>query len=207
MKDWKVDVEKYCEWLKTGKGKKPDLRGADLRDADLRGADLQDADLQGADLQGANLQDADLRGADLRGADLQGADLQGANLQDADLPDADLQGANLRGADLRRADLRRAYLQDADLPAPSIILLANWRELSDKTTIALMRLDCSACLNGKKRFDIWAHDGICPYNESKVQRVANFVEKKHLWKYGPPPSIYNCMKMVLDEKCPGWNKK
>ena len=142
MKDWKVDVEKYCEWLKTGKGKKPDL-----------------------------------------------------------------QGANLRGADLRRADLRRAYLQDADLPAPSIILLANWRELSDKTTIALMRLDCSACLNGKKRFDIWAHDGICPYNESKVQRVANFVEKKHLWKYGPPPSIYNCMKMVLDEKCPGWNKK
>ena len=154
MTDWKKRVDEYCEWLRTGKGDKPNLR-----DANLHGADLRDATLRYADLRYANLH-----------------------------------GADLRDANLRYADLR----------APTMILLASWGEVSDKTTLALMRLDCSACPDGKKRFDNWVKTDVCPYDDARVHRVANFTEKKSLWKYGPPPSIWNCMCMVLDEKCPGW---
>jgi len=116
-------------------------------------------------------------------------------------------GADLREADLREADLRGANLRGADLPAPTMLLMADWRELSDETTLALMRLDCAACPKGKVRFDKWAASGVCPYNDIKTQRVAVFAEKKELWKYGRPPSIWKCLCMVLDECCPRWRGK
>ena len=213
-------VEKYCTWIKTGKGAKPNLREADLREADLReanlwGADLREADLREANLWGANLRGANLRGANLRGANLQGANLRGANLQRADLRWADLRGANLQGADLQRAnlqradlrgaDLRWADLQGADLPAPTMILLADWGDLPDEITLALMRLDCSAHPVGKRAFDVWAGGGDYPYLDCRFQRVASFNEKSSLWSYGRPPSIWKCCKMVLDRCCPGWD--
>ena len=117
----------------------------------------------------------------------------------------DLTNADLRGANLHEANLRGANLRGANLPSPTVLLLAQWGKLSDKTTLALMRLDCAACPDGKKMFDDWADGGACPYSGSRTQRIASFEEKKDLWKYGPPPSIWNCLCMVLDEKCPGWS--
>ena len=182
-----------------------DLQYADLQYADLQYADLQYADLRHADLRDANLRSADLRSADLRSADLRSADLQYANLQYANLRSADLQYANLRDVNLRYANLRYADLRYADLPAPTMVLLANWGQLSDISIIKLMRFDASAHPD-KEAFCRWANDGPCPYNDVKIQRVVNFDEKKELWSPGPPPTIWEAMKMVLDEKCPDWDK-
>jgi len=103
-----------------------------------------------------------------------------------------MEGANLRGA---------------MLPSPTVVLSANWGKLSDKTILALMRLDCAACPDGKERFDTWAKTTLCPYQEVLAQRIARFAEKRELWQYGPSPSIWDCMCMVLDEKCPGWREQ
>jgi hypothetical protein len=169
---------------------------ANLWEADLRGANLWEANLWGADLRGANL-----RGANLRGANLWGANLWGANLWGANLWEANLRGANLRGANLRGANLR-----GANLPSPGVILTAYWGECSDATTLALMRLDASAHPD-PKAFDRWANgSGRCPYSDMviKVERAANFYQKAQLWAPGPPPTLWEALCMVLDEKCPGW---
>ena len=102
--------------------------------------------------------------------------------------------ANLRGADLRGADL-----QSADLPAPTMVLLATWGELSPKLTTELMKYDAFFHPN-PKAFAEWAKDGSCPYSNVKVQRAANFLENKKLWKKGTPKSGYALMVAVLREK-------
>jgi hypothetical protein len=86
-----------------------------------------------------------------------------------------------------------------------MILLADWGNLSNKTTIALMRLDASAHPEGKEAFNKWVAGGDCPYMNCQVRRAANFVEAKKLWSPGPPPTLWEAMCMVLNEKCPGWN--
>jgi len=180
------------------------LRGANLYGADLSGVNLSGANLYGANLYGANLQSADLQSADLYGANLRYANLRGADLQSADLrsagmQSADLYGANLRYANLRGADLRGADLQSADLPAPTMVLLATWGELSPKLTTELMKYDAFFHPN-PKAFAEWAKDGSCPYSNVKVQRAANFLENKKLWKKGTPKSGYALMVAVLREK-------
>ena len=130
------------------------------------------------------------------------ADLRGAGLREADL-----QGANLRWANLRWADLPGANLRGARLPAASMVLLADWGDLSDETTIALMRLDASAHPD-PGAFDYWAETGDCPYGAGvPVQRVASFQERREIWSSGPPPTIWSALCMVLDEKCPGWREE
>lgn len=123
-----------------------------------------------------------------------GAHLVGANLESANLKSVNLVGANLEGV----------HLEGAHLPSPTAVLLANWGELSDETTLLLMRLDCSCLPDGEQLFEQWVRDGSCPFVDAQVQRAANFKEKKHLWSYGPQPSLWDAMAMVLDEKCPGW---
>ena len=184
-------------WLRGNGGKR-----ADLHDADLLYAVLRDADLARSNLFGANLRYADLTEANLAGANLADAVLVGANLADANLT-----GANLIEANLSRAKLIGANLTGAYLPAPTMVLLARWGECSDKTTVALMRLDASAHPEGPKAFDRWVESGECPYDDCQVQRVVNFKESRKLWAehgWRNPPSLWRCMAMVLDEHCPGW---
>ena len=126
-----------------------------------------------------------------------------AHLSGADLSWADLSGVGLYKADLTRADLTGAKLSGTKFN-PTQILLAEWGELSDETTLALMRLNASAHPHPEK-FDEWAKGGRCPYSNERVQRIANFIEKIELWSPGPPPTIWEAVKMVLNEKCPGWN--
>jgi uncharacterized protein YjbI with pentapeptide repeats len=140
-----------------------------------------------------------VRAAILAHANLRSANLRSANLQYADLQYADLQSANLRSANLQYADLRSANLRSANLPAPTIVLLANWGEVSETLTADLMLLDASAHSNADA-FARWAAGGPCPYEGVKVQRIANFKERKDLWGKGKPDTIYNLMVRLLKEK-------
>jgi Pentapeptide repeats (8 copies) len=133
---------------------------------------------------GANLRGANLRGANLRGANLEGANLEGANLWGANLEGANLEGANLEGA---------------NLPSPAEVLSAVWGELSDELTADLMRYDAFFHPD-PAAFTRWAQGGVCPFQAIKVQRAANFKEKKHLWVPGPPKNGYELMVAVLREK-------
>jgi hypothetical protein len=169
------------------------LRGARLSRADLRGADLREADLCEADLSEADLREADLCEADLRGADLRGADLR----------EADLRGADLRGAHLSGAHLSGAHLSGADLPSPTAVLLATWPDLSPQLVADLMVYDAS-CHPDPTAFDRWAAGGRCPYNGVRVQRAANFNERKELWGKGEACRPYDLMRRVLEECCPDW---
>ncbi len=193
-----------------------DLRSAYLRSANLRSADLSDADLSGADLRSANLRSAnlssvDLRSANLRSADLRSAYLRGANLSDADLSgaylrganlsDADLSGAYLSGANLSDADLSSAYLSSVDLPAPTMMLLCNWGWVSDELCADLMRYDAENCPNGKELFYEWAKGGNCPYSDLKIERAANFQERRELYKPGRARSALDLMISLIREKC------
>jgi hypothetical protein len=161
--------------------------------ANLYGANLYGADLRGADLRGANLYGADLRGANLRGANLRGANLRGANLY----------GANLYGANLYGADLRGANTENVKWPAPSVVLLVNWADLSPQLTADLMFLDASNHPEPSK-FDVWAKGGDCPYRATNVERMAWFYEKNELWGQGRQDTILNLMNRILSEKCPKW---
>ena len=192
---------------------KRNLAGQQLRGADLSRVRFSAANLCAADLSRANLSRADLRRAQLYGADLRGADGRGANLRGANLVQAYLDGANLRRANLRRVDLRGADMDGVDLrgaalPAPTMILLANWENLAPETTLALMRFEASALPHGTRAFNAWAGGGPWPYQDVLVERAtgANFQEAKELWSPGRPPGVYKLMAMVLDEKCPGWDK-
>jgi len=171
--------------------------------ADLYGANLCGANLRGADLRGANLRGADLRGANLRGADLRGADLRCANLRGADL-----RGANLRGADLRGANLCGANLQETKFPAPTVILLANWGEVTLQLCADLMVFDAT-CHPEPVKFDVWANGGECPYFGVSVERAAQFKESKEIWnqKVGVICRPYDLMMRLINEKCPAWTEE
>jgi Pentapeptide repeats (8 copies) len=175
------------------------LRGANLRGANLEGANLWGANLRGANLEGANLRGANLWGANLEGANLWGANLWGANLEGANLRGANLEGANLEGANLEGANLEGANLEGANLPSPAEVLSAVWGELSDELTADLMRYDAFFHPD-PAAFTRWAQGGVCPFQAIKVQRAANFKEKKHLWVPGPPKNGYELMVAVLREK-------
>ena len=113
-------LEDHQKWVKTGIGKRANLRNADLINVDLSGTNLEYADLSGSVIIGSDLRGADLKRADISSADLSGADLSSADLSRADLSRADLSRADLSGADLRGADLSGACLRGADLRGTKI---------------------------------------------------------------------------------------
>lgn len=100
---------------------------------------------------------------------------------------------------IRKAREKDANLSYADLPAPSMVLLASWGSLSSKLTTELMKYDAFFHPD-PKAFANWAKGGRCPYSDVKVQRAANFLENKKLWKKGAPKSGYALMVAVLREK-------
>ena len=118
-------------------------------------------------------------------------------------------GANLSGANLSGADLSGADLSGATGLNPPAILLVSWGEVSDKLCLELMRYDCANCPDGKRRFTKWVKTNACPYVGASVARVANFQERRDLWRPGPAKSALQLMIMVLQEKCKDsdWHKK
>jgi hypothetical protein len=87
-----------------------------------------------------------------------------------------------------------------------MVLLANWGKLSDELTADLMVWDSLNHPNPSS-FDVWAKGGLCPYKDVKVQRAANFQEKRELWGKGKVCPPYELMQRVLAEKCPHWTKE
>ncbi len=96
--------------------------------------------------------------------------------------------------------LEIADLREAKLPAPTVILLANWGKVSDKLCLELMRYDCENCEDGGKRFEEWARGGRCPYEKGRFDRCANFAERKELWSPGPAKSVLGLAQMLRKEK-------
>src|SRR3990170_2847446 len=159
----------------------------------------------GADLRGADLSEANLRGANLSRANLSQADLHGANLSQADLSWANLSWANLSWANLSRANLSRAKIKETIWPSPPMVLLASWGMVSDKLTIDLMRYDASNHPY-PEWFGEWAlRAGACPYDGAKIQRSANFDERRSLITSTflglPFRSAYDLMQALLKECC------
>jgi len=165
-------------------------------------ANLTRSNLYGADLTRADLTRADLTRANLTRADLTRADLTEADLTEANLTRADLTEANLTRAELYGANLTEANLTEAILPAPSMILLSYLGKLSDGLTADLMAYDASMHPNPQD-FTDWANGGNCPYQDTLVQRAANFIEKKELWDPNRPlVRPYDLMVRALTElKC------
>ena len=104
------------------------------------------------------------------------------------------------GANLSGADLSGANLSGADL-CPTMLLLSGMGRLSDDLTSDLMNYD-AANHPDPAAFQRWADGGACPYEGVKVQRVANFSERRECW---PPErqllSAFELMKRVLRERC------
>mgnify|MGYP001564128835 CR=1 FL=1 len=141
--------------------------------------------------------------ADFSGANLWGANLYGANLYGANLYGADLSGANLRDANLRGANLRGAKYNDKTMwPAPSMVLLALWGEVSDQLCADLMAHD-AANHPEPKSFNVWKKTGACPYGNLNFQRSANFREKPELWNarlLKKNPTAISLVMRLLKEK-------
>jgi hypothetical protein len=93
-----------------------------------------------------------------------------------------------------RADLRSADLSYADLPSPTMLLLASWYQVSAKLTLKLMRYDAANHPEPTK-FDEWAKGGDCPYADVKWQRCATFQENRELWK--PGKATKSALELVL----------
>ena len=131
---------------------------------------------------------------------------RGTNLRCADLRDANLNYADLRDANLNYAELSGASLSGARLPAPTMVLLANWGEVSPQLCADLMLFD-SMSHPDPSLFDAWSDGGLCPYahNKVKIQRAAQFYEQRELWGKGVPCRVYDLMSRLLDEKCPKWS--
>jgi len=182
------------------------LAGANLRYVNAISANFQYSRLSKANLDGTDLAFADLGNTVLTEANLRETHLYGANLHRSKLVGADLRGADLRKTNLYCAILIQANLAGARLPSPTMLLLAWWNKLPDDITVQLMRLDASAHPEGIAAFNRWSRGGLCPYESCQFQRVANFREQRELWSPGPPPTIIEACKMVLDHCCPGWDK-
>lgn len=146
----------------------------------------------------ADLSESDLRGISLSGINLSGSDLSESDLSWSNLSRSRLSRCNLSGSCLSESDLRGAFL-----PPPTMLLLADWREVSADLTVHLMRWDAWNHSDGERAFDKWADDGSCPYDDEWFQRAANFYESQDLWiKYGydDPPSAHQLVEWLFDEK-------
>jgi hypothetical protein len=108
---------------------------------------------------------------------------------------------------LASANLSGANLSGADLPSPTMVLLASWGEVSPTLCRDLMAFD-AACHPDPTAFTRWAERTAgCPYNEIKVQRAAQFREKREHWDATAPlRRPYDLMIDVLAQKCPAWTE-
>jgi len=114
----------------------------------------------------------------------------------------EINAKNLCGANLHGADLH-----GANLPSPTMVLLANWQTTSDSLCLELMRYDAE---NHENPMDFinWKKTKICPYQNKKYQRSANFTENEDLMpdtieKFLAIPvlSAYTLMNKLIAEKC------
>ncbi len=145
----------------------------------LRGGNIEEwnvfKNMEGpVDLRGSDLSYSDLSYSNLSDSNLSGSNLRGSDLSDSNLSDSDLRGSNLSGSNLRGSKVSGVYW-----PSPTMILLADWGECTDYSTLLLMRYDADNHPDPRKFMD-WANGGNCPYADEVWQRAANFKESAEL---------------------------
>ena len=102
---------------------------------------------------------------------------------------------------LSNANLRDVNLRDARLPAPTMVLLAGWRGISEGTCALAMAYDAS-CHPDPDTFPQWARGDPCPYLGRKVQRACNFRESASAWDSDiPAPRPFDLMVRLIRETC------
>lgn len=108
--------------------------------------------------------------------------------------------------DLRGANLRGAKIKNINWPSPTMVLLAQWGELSNKLCKLAMRFD-AANHPDPKSFNVWAQaqTGADPYSSYSWQRCCNFQEKRALWNTSllkkTPPTALKLAQLLVKEKC------
>ena len=121
----------------------------------------------------------------------------------ANLRGANLYGANLYGANLYEANLYEANTKDVYWPAPPMILLAHWGDVSGELCVDMMRYD-AANHPKPELFVEWAAGGDCPYHEIHADRAANFQECRELIKADflslPVKSAHELVCLLAKEK-------
>jgi hypothetical protein len=117
---------------------------------------------------------------------------------------SNLSYSNLSYSDLRGSDLSNSDLTNCKLPSPTMVLLANWQNVSNSLCLALMRYDAWNHTQPKK-FLIWKETNTCPYYDMNFQRSANFQENSALitkrFLSLKVQSAVTLMNRLIKEKC------
>lgn len=161
--------------------------------------DLSNVDLDGMDFHNRYLADANFRGSILSHTNFRNSIVAHACFRYANLTSADFQSASVRYTDFYLTTLDKVDFRGAHLPAPTVILLAEWMDISDQLTADLMVWDSLNHPN-PKAFRNWAKGGSCPYNNVHVERAARFSEKRSLWGKGKRRTPYELMMALFKEK-------
>ena len=96
-----------------------------------------------------------------------------------------------------------ANLSSANLPSPSVVLLAAWGTLSAELTADLMVYDASFHPD-ETAFTRWAEGGACPYEHAHVQRACIFNEDRTQWGKGKLVKPFTLMLRLFKEKSITW---
>jgi hypothetical protein len=151
---------------------------------------------------------AELRAAAKAGrpANMRGISLYGLDLSETSLRNANLTGANLRTCKLHWTNFAGADLRNATLPAPSVMLAADWTMVRDEELIRdLMRYDAENHEN-PEAFVRWANGGECPYSGSMFGRAALFSQDPGAFKAGRAPRAYDLLVRVFKAAGVKWGR-
>lgn len=183
-----------------------DFTGADLthcvfKSTDLSCSSFKFAKLDGCKILNSTLLESNFAYATMTNAVLKTCDFHSSNLSNANLSDSDLENSDLWNCVFNGTYLTNCNLKGVRIGSPTMILLANWGELSDELTTLAMAYDAS-CHQDKKSFEDWSKWGSCPYKTTNYDRACKFVESRQLWNSEiKVPGAFELMIKIIREKC------
>lgn len=225
----------HSEWLyDKSKGKKACFQNCDLSGMQFVGDRLVEIDFSNADLTdcvfdwsnlnrscfyasrlirskflSCMLTEANFAYAGMRETNLKHCDLTGSNFNYTDLWSSNLEDSHLVNCSFIGSNLLECNLKNTKLGSPTLLLLADWGELSDELTKLAMAFDAS-CHHNKTLFDAWSESGRCPYMSCSYERACKFKEKRYLWDAEiKAPGALELMIKIIQEKCvdSDWHNK
>jgi hypothetical protein len=199
-----ADVSTVKEFLQTRRNKIHNLSYVDFSNINLSGCDFSNMLIKNADFKNAKLIEANFTCTIVRGSDFFEANLSGANLSHGDFRDVNLRNACLHNTNMFNVNLYHAKLKNTLFPSPTIMLTANWKNISDSSALDLLRYNAFNHPQ-PERFFLWKEFGVNPYTGLNIQHAANFLERPNLIKDDfltiSVKSAYSLMNMLLKECC------
>ena len=145
-----------------------------------------------------------LYNADFTESTIKNTTFEGANLNHAIFKYTQLIDINFRRTNLYRATFSEAKIKHISWPAPTMVLLANWERIEDRTLLnQLMNYDRVNLHNGTRAFELWEETSTCPFLYADTQRTAVFHEEKDVYQEIPDDKIWNpltLMEKILTQK-------